>query len=90
MTLSDKWLGLYISNTDKTLQYKICGSKAVATRWVNEKFNADLGNGYPICNYVCKVRDLGTYIRNNSVWNGPKTNLIVQECSKLLEELKRM
>ena len=99
--IRDKWLALAIYrnpveqgqnyNVTGNTKWKVCGSKSVASKFVNMWIReSDTAGEYTLINRVLQCKDIGTLIKDYGMWNGKDAIRVVEELKGVANQLVSM
>ena len=99
--IRDKWLALAIYrnpveqgqhyNVTGTTRWKVCGSKSVASKFVNQwVIDKDNEGSYPLYNRVIQCKEIGWEIKSYGMWNGKDAIKVVDELKGVANQLASM
>jgi hypothetical protein len=94
--IRDKWLAICIFrnpvkegknfNVTGNTKWKVCGSKSVAQRCLNEW----LVEGDTLLVRMIQCKEIGTLIKDYGMWNGKDAQTIVKELTGVANEIVSM
>lgn len=99
--IRDKWLAISVyknpvdkgqhNNVTGTTKWKVCGSKSIASKYVNSWVTERDSNGeFPLMNRVIQCKEIGTLIKDYGMFNGKDSQKVVEELRGIANEMINM